>query len=401
MRVVAIASSTPGHTDFGGNGFIRVMNGLRRLGHDVQWLSHGSNARRLVALGWPTHRAPELKMARIRHGLTCPTQSAAAGHASELEIARTAAYLSKVAEACRRLVKVLADLRPDVLIIDRVSTLCSAVAQELEVPFVALGTPGGYWEFVNGGRARAASSPLPFVELSEALRSRLGWRRADVHSAWLRSDDLNVTFLGRSFYGESGERPGRTSYVNLFERADGATAERGSLGIVLGNWGTLARMRLAIESLVEQRQLACDEPIEVLAGGRRDSPQLRELLGMLASHRVTTHGWVDYGQTYSRMRRVISFGGIGAIWQALNHRLPMLLVDGDVGDQRFNCLAIERLGAGEVLHQDADGSRLGEVYARLRGGDRYVAAIDALCAEDNYSDSLESVVGKIVNVARR
>ena len=378
VRAVAIATHSPSHIDFGGGGFLRVMSGVAALGHDVQWVSVGRTADRLRVLGWPTHVVPEVGAARHVH---------------------RNAELPALEHACRRLVEVLRDLRAEILIVDRVNTLCSVVAQELELPIVAVGTPGGYWKYAEGGIRRTSSTPRAFAELAELLKTRLGWRQVTLHSAWLRSDDLNVTFLGRSFYGDSGESPERTAYVRLFEVGGHTSGIRRSLGIVLGNRGRLARMRLALSRLLEEGLIAADEPIDLLAGGRTDSTELRALLALLATHQVTTHGWVDYGELYSRMRGVISFGGTGAVWQAVNHRLPMLIVDGAVGDQRFNCLAIERLGMGEVLRQDADGRDLGESFARLQDAGSCLAAMDAFRAPENYSDSLESVVARIVRLA--
>jgi UDP:flavonoid glycosyltransferase YjiC (YdhE family) len=245
---------------------------------------------------------------------------------------------------------------------------------------------------------RVASSPHAFAEVSGLLKQRLGWRRATIHSAWLRSD-LNVTFLGRSFYDDSGEPAERTAYVNLFEPEGVTPVAQGSLGIVLGNRGQLARMRLALGRLLEGRHILADEPIDLLAGGRQDNHDLRELVALLASYRVTIHGWVDYAERYSRMHRVISFGGTAAVWQAVNHRVPMLVVDGGVGDQRVNCLAIERLGLGEVLHHTADGNELAAAYERLRDPGAYRAAMDTFCAPANYSDSLESAAARIVRLA--
>jgi hypothetical protein len=205
--------------------------------------------------------------------------------------------------------------------------------------------------------------------------------------------------MGRSFYAEPAEPDSGTAYVNVFEPWTPGD-DPSSVGIVLGNTGQLARMRRVIEALVCEGQLSPDEPIDLLAGGRIGSQKLGRLQRALESHRVLVHGWVDYGQMYRRMRRVVSFGGIGAVWHAVNRRVPMLLVSGGVGDQQFNCEAIERVSAGEaILHQDDDRA-VCESYARLCTPDGYVAAMDAFCAEANYSDSLESGADRVVALAR-
>jgi hypothetical protein len=262
-----------------------------------------------------------------------------------------------------------------------------------------VGTPGGYWRFTDEGVTRRQVPPQRLIELSGLLQARLHWRRVNLHSAWLRSELLNVTFMGRSFYGEPAEPDAVTAYVNVFETTT-AGDERHSLGIVLGNTGQLARMRRVIDALVRERQLSADEPIDVLAGGRLGSNKLGRLRRPLESHRSIVHGWVDYHEMYARMRRVISFGGIGAVWHALNRRVPMLLVSGGVGDQRFNCEAIRRLGAGEAVFDKDDDRTVCDSYARLGNIDPYVAAMDAFCASGNYSDTLDTVADRIVALAK-
>ena len=378
-RIVAIATRSPGHLDFGGGGFTRVAGALQRLGHDVHWLSYGRSAARLTALGHTTHVAPELEAARQ------------VGRGRE-----PLAMVEQIAAACRALSVWLRDLKPSLVLIDRLNGLCGLVAQSLDLPFVAMGTPGGYWTIDSKGVA-PVGAPLPvFEELAAALRRNLGWARGDLSSYWLRSDLLNITFLGRTFYPPA-EPPDRVAHVNLFESLE-RRADAMSLGIVLGNSGALSRMTAAVSALLGSGAVPGDMSIEVVAGGREDGPEIDGLLRLLSTHRVRRHAWVEYEEIFRRLGRVVAFGGVGAIWRAVNHRLPILVVDGGTGDQRWNGEAVERLGLGAVFRLEAQA--LSASYAQLADAPRHARALDVFCAPSNYSDSLDSVADRVARLVQ-
>jgi hypothetical protein len=111
------------------------------------------------------------------------------------------------------------------MLIDRLNTLCSLVAEAHDRPFIAVGTPGGYWTDAGGGMTPVVTPPPIYAELSAALTRRLGWSRGLLYSAWIRSNALNVCFMGRSLL--SRRRAARPRGLRRHVRPRGAGAGAG------------------------------------------------------------------------------------------------------------------------------------------------------------------------------
>jgi hypothetical protein len=109
---------------------------------------------------------------------------------------------------------------------------------------------------------------------------------------------------------------------------------------------------------------------------------------------------VDYALAFSRMRRVLSFAGIGALWRVVNHRVPAVLVDGRAGDQRWNGAAAARLGLAAFFPADDAGNDLQAACALVDDEARIAAAMAAFRAPENYSDTIESTVDRIERLGR-
>lgn len=384
MIVLFVASRQIGHMDFGGLGFVRLDAAFRAQGHETSWLSIGEQVNRLRNQGCIATDVPEvaqLTLLPIEHPADIATYPA---H-QENRIAALGRFLERVKE-----------LRPDLMIIDRLLVGAGLVADQLEIPYVAVGTPGGHWRFeVNHERGQVDIHPAPgpiesYRAYGDVLKRDLGWTRGELASGWLRSPYCNLHFMGRSFYGHVAE----TRTANILHHKP-AAAPGTRIGISFGNQGNQERLHQLTEGVIQG--LPAGVGINLFVG---QDEALRAHFSRLSDGRdVKVHQWVDFSLAMPDLACLVFLGGVGSIWHCMDQGIPAITVPGHIGDQLENARRVAATGIG--LHIDADlpAEELPAILERTVKERPLGHAISDFKAKTNYSDTMESFVERASRLA--
>ncbi|MGO9850499.1 MAG: hypothetical protein ACLPTM_02650 [Steroidobacteraceae bacterium] len=384
MKVVCAASTARGHLDFGGMGYVNLARTLIARGHELEWISTGSQVGRLRERNFTAHDKD------TRALLLQPFVPADRLDASpELHARRIDGLKSLAAD--------LATLRPDVLIFDRLLAYGPMLTERLGIPYACIGTPGGYWTH-DGTYVQPAAGPVKaYHDLEERLRMELHWKGSSQASFWAHSPALNISFTGISFYGSSHTGAPCTAFVNNF--TDLPIPEGGDrVGISFGNTGAAAVLGFFIQCAMDNALLA--DPIDVFSGNQQDVYAALE--AAFPSRNLHVHKWVDFGDYFSRLRYLVFFGGLGTLWQSLNHYLPMLVVPGLAGDQALNAERVSALSLGSSLFLNRnDCSLVASAIHGMNHRARYLDSIIAYRRAANFTDTIESACDRLEALAVR
>ncbi len=355
---------------------MRLAEALRSRGHDLWWMAKGKTALRLKNRGhYLSHRES------ISAPLFREDQPFAEARYNAL-LAETVALRQEIEEE-----------QPDLCLIDRNLGVATMVLTTLGIPFVCVGTPGGYWGRGPEGVKSLASPSQVYQHFGEQLCQRLPWLHAELTSWWQPSPHLNVVFVGRTFY-PMADGLHRTAFVNMFNEAAQRTG-RERIGITFGHSGKVERLLSFFQALEVGEWFPVDK-VDVFIGGR---PELSETLSVTAPH-YRLHGWTPYHKAFSQLSCVICFGGIGTLWHCINHCIPSLVIPGGAGDQQFNAERMQALGLGRLWNgptEDSDSLR--QVFASTLQTDGQTA-FQRFRARENFTDNLESLLPKLESLGR-
>ena len=387
MKILCLASSQPGHIDFGGKGFTCLAKQLENRGHDIQWVSFGSQPERLSQLGFKVKSLSEMSALSLLP-LWDVTEIALHQQAHQQRV-----------NSFKRLHDFFSQEQPDLLIIDRLLTYAPLIAEQLNIPYIAMGTPGGYWEFEKvDSQVHVFSAAMPinqYKTYGELLKNTLGWAKGEINSFWTRSPYLNVCFMNREFYPLNKGDKSLLASVNRHKEAGFEGKKQQQVGISFGNQGHQQVLFKCLKQAVNLPETLL--PIQVFVGNRNET--YTELASTYTSEQITLHRWVDFNEHFSKLSCLIFLGGVGTIWQCIEHTLPMLIIPGNIGDQRFNAQRVQTLGLGvHIKESDVDESKLSSIILQCIENSQYQNRINASKAEHNYTDSLRSICEKIENI---
>ncbi len=386
MKILCITSSEPGHMDFGGKGFVDLGNKLHCRGHDVSWLSFGLQVERLQ-----------------KAGCVAETLFAISGlslmpffHAEDINLNKQQHQFR--IDSIREIYSLLNNERPDVLIIDRLLTYVALVAEQLNIPYIAIGTPGGYWYFEKnnqGVNVFPITKPVDSYHIyGECLKKELAWNKGYINSFCVHSPQLNICFMNRDFYPISNVHKKISANVNHHQEL--SSTEKGRrIGISFGNQGNQQLLFKFLQQAVTLSDVVL--PIDVFVGDNEET--YHKLDSIYRSDQIILHRWVDFTKHLPGLSCLVFLGGIGTIWQCINCRLPMLIVSGNVGDQRFNAERVQVLGLGIHLDEsDLNQDKLATAITQCCENSVYTEQIDKFRSPHHYTDTLDSICDRIENL---
>ena len=383
MKVLFLASSAIGHMDFGGLGFIRMDERFRARGHETRWLTFGDQASRLQAHGCAAETLPELAGLCLRP----------VGTLQDMD-AQPKSHIRRV-EQMRAIMNRIGQIKPDLLVVDRLFSGAGLIASRLDLPFIAIGTPGGYWRFFEDQELGSITvRPMPgaidsYAAYGEVLQQALGAPDAEFNSAWLNSPYLNAHFLGRTFYSDISS-PRSVSVYHHSSRHQ--NSPDGPIGISLGNQGQTHRIEHVLGLLAQSG--AVERTLTVFAGKR----ELQEgLLGnWIDQMRIQVRPWVDFSHALNGLSQLVFLGGIGTIWHCVDQAIPMVIVPGLIGDQQDNAHRVEavRLGAHVLDHYGDE--EIVDLVRRNALEKTRVEAIEDFRARSNYDVGLDELVDRAI-----
>ena len=385
MHFLFAAKNAPGHTDFGGEGFVRLAADLTTRGHRVDWLAHGERARYLEGLGFRvTYFKPLADLSLSRHLLRA-TETSIDDH-----------QLIRPLLALKALAVKLRELRPDAMCLDRDLALAPLAANRSAIPFIAVGTPGGDWVRLpeQGGTFPCRDPVERYRTISGFLASSLGWRGETIGSCWVNSPYLNINFLGSHFYPEDISLD-RCASVSLFGEPP-PSPRKLRIGVSFGNSGDRIEELTAIAIQLEKQGL----PVEVVTG--RNEALADRLRKSCDTPLLNIRGWSDFSTLLPKLSALLFFGGTGALWHCINARVPAVVLSGGRGDQSLNAGQVEHHGIGLRLPTEFSPEKVGEgliltlTDSNWRQSCR--ARMNKLRCRDRFSDSLDSVCGRIERI---
>lgn len=377
LKIFCLVSSNPGHIDFGGLGYVKLARTLQELGHQVIWLSPTCHQAALTSHGFAVDTSLPVDDLRLN-----PVLSAAD------VVTHSEAYAARL-HALRVFYDHFRRDAPDLLLIDRILALAPMLAEQLDIPSAAVGTQGGVWARTD---TRASPSPVAvtaYQEVGDCLLRDLQWQAAPLNSFWAQSQQSNISFLARHFYGDFSRQSDNSWYVHHFAaQKDNAARDRN--GVSFGNSGQPNKMHRVVTQLLSARVGL--ESLDIFCGSRND---IYQHYAESADKRILAHQWVSFSDVFLRLRLLVFFGGVGTLWHGIDHEIPMLIVTGGIGDQETNGSRSSSLGLSECLcERDLAPDAVADCYERLQSGD-HVQAMKAFKHPEHYTDTLFSAAHRL------
>lgn len=377
MKILCVVSENPGHIDFGGMGYVNLARALITQGHQVEWVSLDAQVERLRQHKFNVHNKPSATALKLKLFVD----------ANEHQ------YKQRIHEL-KSFAADLAQLAPDIILFDRALAYGPMVAEHLGVPYACVGTPGGYWEYGGSFLQPVAEPVRAYHELGERIRLDLQWRGAPPASHWAHSPTLNICFTGINFYGAT-QGGANTAYVDNFNNS--VIPENGDrVGISYGNTGAPPLLDFLIQCTMDNKLIS--EPIDVFVGNNEDI--YVDLNETFPDRNLHTHMWVDFAKYFARLKYLVFFGGIGTVWQCVNHYQPMLILPGLVGDQWINAESVSRLGIGaRLLLTKPNCALVASAIEDMQQKSSYVENIIAYRSRNNFTDNIDSLCERVTRLA--
>jgi len=388
MKFIFAVSGSPGHIDFGGHGYMNVARNLVKHGHEVIWLSFGGNVETLAKERFTVETFNQLTHLRFTPELVQGFM-----HNRDHDQVQQSLLCSD------EFLKKLQQRKPDFVCLDRVLGLAPMALDQLNIPYAAVGTPGGHWIRMRGeGGAVIHDGPVEqYLYISNYICSCLGWKKSNIGSSWITSSFLNIIFLSHNFYS-SLIKTERLASVNCFTQ-ESSKREEIRIGLSFGNTGYKVDDMKELLRFLSSRGIAMD----VFVGNRHVLKE--ELKDLYKSRIVNIHGWTDFSTATKKLSTFIFFGGVGTIWHCLNAYTPMVILSGGVGDQIVNGRAVEFHNIGEHLDQgfsvERDSEELLQRITDFSWIEECQNNIKYLRQADQFSDTLDSLRLRLEALAKQ
>jgi len=385
MKILCVSHDAIGHTDFGGNGFIKIAKGLVEKGYTVQWLTGPKIRSYIESAGLSVLEIPELTKFKVDY------------FGAIFDSENPLNTLAELRSCIKSFQSYLDSIKPSVLIIDRLLSLAAIAADNYGIPYIAMGTPGGNWKLHGGSATKESLDPSFYQGLSELLFSGLKWKKCEITSSWAVSPVLNCTFLGKSFYksfDKNSDELNKGMFVNHYDSAQQRAKEK-AIGVSFGNTGNIESFGGLLGDLVREKEKV--GAIDVYVGQNR---QLKTILQNIYSNgEIRIHEWLDFSKNIGHLKALIFMGGIGTTWHCVNRNLPMIVKPECRGDQIYNSSRIDELGLGINLNNPAyeTGNSVESIVMHIESGE-YCENIKKFRNEDNYTDTMDSALERIENI---
>lgn len=386
IKALFLVSGAYGHMDFGGLGFLRLSQKLEAEGHSCVWISCGDQVTRLRAHGC------QVEEERLLNQLSLMQMR-------QIEVLeKNHALREDIIAALGRVRQRMAQHRPDVVFIDRLLVGAGLAAAQLDLPYAAMGTPGGYWRFFPApaqGRVDIHPDPEPIQEyrdLGERLKEELGWQKGGLDSGWLRSPHLNAQFLPARFY----EHINDPASISIYNHATPAPApEVRRIGVSFGNQGRKENLVRLTEALIAETPQG--QGVSLFLGNDRDLYAHFQALSQ--GKHVDLHRWTDFNAVMPGLSSFLFLGGVGTIWHCLQNTVPMIVAPGYIGDQLENARRVAALGLGVHMAEDRSVEEITAIVQGVATDTEMRKRLSQARDPSAFSHTMDSVLEKIGGLA--
>jgi hypothetical protein len=373
--------------DFGGLGFLRLSQTLEAHGHRCTWITFGDQVARLSSHGCDVEEEPGLRRLALM-----PMR-----HVEDIA-QNPAMHADRVAGLSRVLTRI-AQHRPDIVLIDRLLVGAGLAAAQLDLPYVAMGTPGGYWRFfIDPAQERVNIHPCPapvqkYRDLGERLKDELGWQKGGLDSGWLRSPHLNAHFLPTRFY-EHVDDPASVSIHTHTTPA--AAPEVRRIGVSFGNQGRREHLSRLTEALIAN--MPEGQGASLFMGNHPDLQM--HFQSISRGKDVDLHRWIDFNSVMPGLSSFLFLGGVGTIWHCLQNGVPMIAAPGFIGDQLENARRIADMGFGAHIAEDQPVEEITAIVQSVTTDAEIRKRLAQAREPSSFSHTMDSFLEHICDLAR-
>ncbi len=368
-KAFALVSVGLGHLDFGGMGYLRLVQGLRDQGVEISWLTYGkAMARKLGQIGEP------YRMLMSLQSLWTP----GANHIFSKKDTVNKDLLMQL----KHFELFLKFEKPDFILIDRILPFAATIAKHLGIDHYVIGSPGGQWKITD-----YSVTPGEIIDkksLAPMLSKRLHYD-LDSLNAFASSDSLNITFLPREFY-DSSQINGTSRFVNLFPESSTepeSRARTSEVGVSFGN----TEFKGFLMDLLPQIMDYHGEP-----NVRIYCPKRHKSYTRLKKSGYSFEEWGDFHEELPQLSLLYYFGGISTTWYCMNYNLPMAVTSSQLDDQDFNAHQISKREIGVALSPNVNLAKmLGTIDLQ-----RCTQRIEEIKKDHQFTDDLESIITNIL-----
>ncbi len=346
MRALFVSAPLPGHMDWGG--MARTARLLLARGHEVVWATDPAGFRHLDPLGIPTRAFsptgwwwPPPPM---------PAHLSPEARARERERRAVAVWLhpERVIPATERLLAIVEDVRPDVIVSEPFIAAAAFVAELSTIPLVIVGWPD------------VEMPPRVPPHQQEAARLASAWfatlcRRLHVHGhywqreprPWMRSPHGHIVYFTPEWYSAWRVRVPPTVFVGGVPEPPSTSppswlaALEEDVPLVLITLGTAFTQDEAFFLTVAEAAQAVGARAIIATG----DTHLAERLRVLTPGEVVVMPWAPYEHVFPRLRLAVHHGGMGTTHAALVYGVPQIVVP-RAADQYQQAARVQRTGVG-------------------------------------------------------
>jgi len=332
MKIICLVSRGLGHLDFGGKGYLTIVDNLKQRGHEIVFYT-SNHYKLLNSLGYKYIKSEDVDLLWLWK--------------ENVNINRLdRSYFMKL----KYIELTIRNEQPDLVLVDRILGLASGLLNSLKIKYVAVGTPGGKW-------SKDVYSILPKTSVHntngvlDLYKKKLDWD-FNVISVWCNSPYLNLVFIGKEFY--NGISSSNTLYINNFDFKK--SKGEGRVGISLGS-GMDGNFDEMINIFKEICDLSSADEKIFLYGKSNSISKFISLLPNDYLNRIDTKGYVDFNEELKNLTYLVFYGGIGTLWYCLNNNVIPIIVSSKIHDQDYNanqCKLLKINGQVGEMRNDFD-----------------------------------------------
>jgi UDP:flavonoid glycosyltransferase YjiC (YdhE family) len=339
MRVVITTQPADGHL----NPMLGLCAALRAAGHEVLLATSASFVPRIEARG---EKAVAVGRDWLESGGPSEPPDPGVDPGGVKDMFERSFLRGVASEMADDLVRLIGDVRPDVLVRESVEFAGSAAAERCGVPFATFD-----WSFPVDLDTMLTQFDLASDAPLGRLRAHLGLPPGREHDWFL--GDLTITTLPERYRGDTPVRDRHVSIrPHVVDLVDDAPVPewvehlRGAVYVTLGT--VFPRHFPEVLSVAAAGAALARRPTVVTYGASVD----RDAIDLPDTEDVHVCAYVPQGPLLDRCVVAVIHGGTGTTLGALARGVPLVVIPMGA-DQYAHADAVERLGAGVVLDHRA------------------------------------------------
>lgn len=321
MKIVCLVSSGKGHLDFGGKGFIKLVQELSKLGHEILFLSDPKQKEVIEKLNFAFKEVHKIDRLWLNN------------YDKEKNISFEYMCALKMIES-----KVIKE-KPDLILVDRILGLAEGFFNLHQIPYISIGTPGGIWAKNENGIIPSRKENK-YLELQKNLAKKINWKFNEI-SAWCNSPLMNICFVGKEFYDHGISNT--SVFIDIpFETSP--SIKKNKIGLSLGS-GTIDLDKVV--EYIESSSFATDNKLIIF--GKIDWwNKLKAKLSQELLKKVDYQSFINFESDLTDFSELVFAGGISTIWYCNKYNIKPTIIPSGYNDQMYNSNRVAAINISTV-----------------------------------------------------